>query len=262
MASLIVIKCGGSTMEQLPASFFETLVGLQQEGKQIVIVHGGGPAINAMLEKLNIPARFIDGLRYTCEQTIDVVEMVLSGSINKKLVRRLSQAQGKACGISGVDGHLIVAKQTERPLGLVGEIIHIDSSLLESHLDQGYIPVVAPLGVSADGRQVYNINADVAAGAIAASLHADNLLLITDVPGIMVPNEAGNKEVRHSVGTDEIGEWIESGVVYGGMIPKVQSALDALAQGVPQVMICQGTVEDLIGAFGDGETGTTIHQGS
>lgn len=260
MASLIVIKCGGSTMEQLPASFFQTLVELQQEGKQIVIVHGGGPAINAMLGKLDIPARFIDGLRFTCEQTIDVVEMVLSGSINKQLVRRLAQAEGKAWGVSGIDGNLIVAKQTDRPLGLVGEILHIESSLLKGLLDQGYIPVVAPLGISKDGKQVYNINADVAAGAIAASLLADKLLMVTDVPGIMVPDAAGTKEVRSTAGTEEIKEWIASGVIYGGMIPKVQSALDALEQGVPQVVICQGTVEDLVGAFGNKQTGTAIHQ--
>lgn len=258
MASPIVIKCGGSTMEQLPSSFFETLVDLQKQGNQIVIVHGGGPAINAMLKQMEIPAQFIDGLRFTCEKTIGVVEMVLGASINKLLVRRLMQASGRAWGVSGEDGGLIKARQTERPLGLVGEIVQVESSILFTILAQGYIPVVAPLGVSEDGQHVYNINADVAAGAIAAALSAGKLLMVTDVEGIMVPQPDGEKQIRRTACAEEIKQMIETGVIYGGMIPKVQSALDALAAGVRQVVICKGSQEDLIQAFAGGQVGTTI----
>ncbi len=260
MASRVVIKCGGSTMEQLPDAFFRTLAALQEAGKQIVIVHGGGPAINALLEKLEIPARFVDGLRVTCERTMQVVEMVLGGAINKQLVRRIAQAGGKAWGISGVDGGLITARQTEKPLGLVGEIERVETSLVTTMLAQGYLPVIAPLGVAADGSQVFNINADVAAGAIAVALGADKLLLVTDVPGILRPGNDGEKRPIPLTGPDEIKQMINSGIIYGGMIPKVQSALDALAQGVREVVICQGTADDLRTAFEGGQTGTAIRQ--
>lgn len=258
MSSVIVIKCGGSTMEQLPPSFFETLSALQQQGKKIVIVHGGGPTINAYLEKQGIEARFVDGLRFTCEQTMNVVEMVLGGSINKLLVRRLLQASGKAWGMTGVDAGLIKAKQTERPLGLVGEIVQVRGDVLMNLVEQGYIPVVAPLGVSEDGKQVFNINADVAAGFIAASLHAEKLLMITDVPGILEPQPDGTKILKSKVSPVEVKEMIEKKVIFGGMIPKVQSALDALQAGVSQVVICQGTNEDLIHAFEGDQVGTLI----
>lgn len=258
MSSIIVIKCGGSTMEQLPPSFFETLSDLQQQGKKIVIVHGGGPAINAVLEMQGIQARFVDGLRFTCEQTMNVVEMVLGGSINKLLVRRLLQASAKAWGMTGVDAALIKARQTERPLGLVGEIVEVQAKVLIQLVEQGFIPVVAPLGVSEDGKQVFNINADVAAGSIAAALHAEKLLMITDVPGILVPEADGSKVLTSKVTLDEVKEMIASGVIYGGMIPKVQSALDALHAGVSQVVICQGTNEDLVHAFQGGQVGTII----
>ncbi|MFM1651304.1 acetylglutamate kinase [Brevibacillus sp. B_LB10_24] len=258
MGSILVIKCGGSTMEQLPADFFQAMSELQQTGHQLVIVHGGGPAINAMLEKVQITPRFVDGLRYTCEATLEVVEMVLSGSINKQLVRRISQSGGKAWGMSGVDGGLITARQTERPLGLVGEIVHVESAMLKHLLELGYIPVVAPLAASADGQNVYNCNADVAAGAVAAALGADKLLMVTDVPGICLPQADGEMQVKSETDPAEINQLIEKGIIYGGMIPKVQSAVDALQQGVGQVVICRGTAADLRDAVIGRPVGTAI----
>ncbi|RNB92627.1 acetylglutamate kinase [Brevibacillus fluminis] len=258
MASLIVLKCGGSTMEELPDEFFATIAKLKQDGKQVVIVHGGGPAINDLLKKLAIEPQFIDGLRVTCEDTMQAVEMVLAGSINKFLVRRVQQAGGKAWGMSGQDAGVIIAQKTVKPLGLVGEIEQVNKEPILAVLAAGCIPVLAPLGIAADGSTVFNINADVAAGAIAAALSADKLMMITDVPGILETQEDGTKTVKAEADSEEIKQMINSGVIYGGMIPKVTSALDALGQGVKEVVICKGTVEDLLKAFANEKTGTSI----
>ncbi|MGE5704221.1 MAG: acetylglutamate kinase [Clostridia bacterium] len=258
MAGLIVLKCGGSTMEQLPDEFFSTITELTQDGKQVVIVHGGGPAINDLLKKLQIEPQFIDGMRVTCMDTMQAVEMVLAGSINKFLVRRVQQAGGKAWGMSGQDAGMIIASQTEKPLGLVGEIQQVNTAPIRAILDMGCIPVIAPLGVAADGSTVFNINADVAAGAIAAALSADKLMLVTDVPGILEVQADGSKTLKAEAGPEEIKQMIADGIIYGGMIPKVTSALDALGQGVKEVVICKGTSDDLIKAFANEKTGTSI----
>ncbi|UFJ43372.1 acetylglutamate kinase [Brevibacillus humidisoli] len=246
-------------MEQLPAAFYQAIAELQRSGEQLVLVHGGGPMITEMLSKMEIPPRFIEGLRYTCEATMDVVEMVLGGSINKRLVRRLLQAGCRAWGLSGIDGGMISARQTDQPLGLVGEIVSVETSLLVSLLDQGYLPVVAPLGVEQDGRQVYNINADVAAGAVAAALGANKLLMVTDVPGILIP-DGDSLVCKQTVDPHEIAELIEKQVITGGMIPKVRSALAALEQGVEEVVICRGTPEDLHGIFAGKPVGTSLRK--
>lgn len=258
MSTPLVIKCGGSTMEQLPDAFFQAIAEAQQIGQEIVIVHGGGPAINNMLAKLEIPARFVDGLRVTCEQTIQVVEMVLVGALNKWLVRRIHQAGGKAWGLSGMDGSLITARQTGKPLGQVGEIMAIETAPIRTILTAGYIPVIAPLGLSPDGQTVYNINADTAAGAIAAALDAEKLLMITDVPGIMRSDAQGKQETIAVTHSAEIARLIADGIITGGMIPKVQAALDALAQGVREVVICRGNGEDFQTICSGGRAGTTI----
>jgi acetylglutamate kinase len=258
MASLIVLKCGGSTMEQLPDEFFDTIAKLKRDGKQLVIVHGGGPAINDLLNKLAIEPQFIDGLRVTCEDTMQAVEMVLAGSINKYLVRRVQQAGGKAWGISGQDAGVIIAKQTGKPLGMVGEIKQVNTEAILGILAAGCIPVLAPLGISADGSTVFNINADVVAGAIAAALSADKLMMITDVPGILVTEADGSKTLKAEARPQEIKQMINDKIIYGGMIPKVTSALDALGQGVKEVVICKGTSDDLLKAFANEQTGTTI----
>jgi acetylglutamate kinase len=259
MGEITVIKCGGSTMEQLPFAFFQAIADLQRAGKPLVIVHGGGPAINGMLQRLNIPPQFVDGLRVTCEQTLEVVEMVLCGTINKQLVRKLSQAGGKAWGVSGIDGNMLTARQTEKPLGWVGEIVGVDTAIPHAVLRQGYVPVIAPLAVSADGEHRLNVNADVAAGAIAAALSAERLVMVTDVPGILQPTVTGGKELLTEANAGQIREMIAAGVIYGGMIPKVQAALDALAQGVNKVVICQSS--DLNEVCSGGAAGTTITGG-
>lgn len=258
MEECTIIKCGGSTLETLPFSFFQAIADLHRQGKSIIIVHGGGPAINGLLEKLEIPTQFIDGLRYTCEETMKVVEMVLGGQTNKQIVRKLKQAGADAWGLTGVDGGLIEAKRTDKPLGLVGDITRVRGAMIRSVLAEGFIPVISPIGVSADFTQRFNINADVAAGAIASAVGAKRLLLITDVPGIMQEDVNGEKKVISDATPEKIGKLILDGVIYGGMIPKVQSALDALGQGVPQVIICQGTIEELNGVFAGKEVGTSI----
>ncbi|MGZ0051819.1 acetylglutamate kinase [Brevibacillus gelatini] len=258
MQGIIVIKCGGSTMDQLPDSFFQAIARLQQEGRQIVIVHGGGPAINNMLDRVQIVPQFVDGLRVTCEDTLRVVEMVLCGSINKVLVRRLTQAGAKAWGVSGIDGQTLIAQKTAKPLGWVGEITKVDTTIPQAILAQGYVPVIAPLSVSEDGADTYNINADVAAGAIAAALAAEKLIMVTDVPGILRPQADGTKAVVAQTSAAEIQDMIQSGIISGGMIPKVQAALDALGEGVDQVVICRGTAEDLLGVCAGEAVGTTV----
>lgn len=245
-------------MEALPSAFFEAVVELSGAGTSVVIVHGGGPAINGMLEKLQIPPRFHDGLRVTCEETLQVVEMMLTGSVNKQLVRRIRQAGGSAWGISGEDAGLITAVPTSQPLGLVGEIQGINTSAIRAILAQGCIPVIAPVGMTEDGAIALNINADVAAGAIAAALGAKRLLLVTDVPGILVPDGDGGRTLAERAGPRDIRQWIEAGVITGGMIPKVQSALAALEQGVHEVVIVKGTAEDLLAAAAGGRAGTAI----
>lgn len=258
MQRIVVIKCGGSTMDLLPDSFFQAIAGLQAQGQQIVIVHGGGPAINSMLDRVQIAPQFVEGLRVTCEDTLRVVEMVLCGSINKALVRRLTQAGAKAWGVSGIDGQILLATKTAKPLGWVGEIKGADTTIPNAILGQGYVPVIAPLSVSEDGEHTFNVNADIAAGAIAAALHAEKLIMITDVPGIMQPQSDGTKAVVPVTSAEEIQEMIQGQIITGGMIPKVQAALDALGQGVEQVVICRGTSEDLLGVCAGEAVGTIV----
>ncbi|WP_103108978.1 acetylglutamate kinase [Brevibacillus reuszeri] len=258
MQGIVVIKCGGSTMDQLPHEFFGAIAKLQEEGKQLVIVHGGGPAINSMLDQVKITPEFVNGLRVTCEDTLRVVEMVLCGSINKALVRRLTQAGAKAWGVSGIDGQTLLAEKTAKPLGWVGEITKANTTIPKAILEQGFVPVIAPLAVSADATQTYNINADVAAGAIAAALSAEKLIMVTDVPGIMRPQADGTKEIVEQTSAGEIKEMIAAEIITGGMIPKVQAALDALDQGVQQVVICRGNASDLVAVCNGEAVGTTV----
>ncbi|WP_342404947.1 acetylglutamate kinase [Brevibacillus sp. FSL K6-2834] len=258
MQGIVVIKCGGSTMEQLPGGFFQTIARLQKMGKQLVIVHGGGPAINSMLERLAISSVFVDGLRVTCEDTLEVVEMVLCGQINKWLVRRLTEHGARAWGVSGMDGSMLTAVRTEKPLGWVGEVKAVDAAIPRTILGQGYVPVIAPLAAGIDGAERYNVNADVSAGAIAAALRAESLIMVTDVPGILKPEADGTKALVSKTDEAEIGRMISEGMITGGMIPKVQAALDALSAGVAQVVICRGTAEDLLKVCQGEPAGTAI----
>ncbi|QOS98051.1 acetylglutamate kinase [Brevibacterium sp. JNUCC-42] len=257
---VMVIKCGGSMLEQLPESFYNKLARMQAEGRSIVIVHGGGPAINQLLDQLQIEAIFSNGLRVTDEPTMIAAEMVLSGITNKAVVRKLLHAGGKAWGLSGVDGSLLQAEEKADGLGLVGKITEVNQAPLQLLLSNGYIPVVSPIAVSEDGGTRYNCNADTVAGAIASALGAKQLLMLTDVPGIWVENELGEKQLMPTVTTEDIHVMIKNQIITGGMIPKVQAALDALAQGVQEVVICKGEVETLDGLANGMAVGTSISE--
>ncbi|WP_188541504.1 acetylglutamate kinase [Paenibacillus segetis] len=254
-----VMKCGGSTLEELPDSFYEDLVKLQGSGIQPVIVHGGGPAISENLSKLGIETKFVNGLRYTSEEVLDVVEMVLAGSINKKIVRRIGQSSGKALGLSGVDGDLIVARpvSASAEVGLVGDVVGVNASLIEGVLKLGYMPVIAPVGVGANGQR-YNINADTAAGAVASELGVQRMIVVTDVPGIL-KSVNGEKRVLPVVTVQQIEDMILSGEIYGGMIPKVRAAIACINGKVREVVIVDGSQPGVLGKVLAGEIiGTKI----
>lgn len=225
---MFVLKCGGSTLDQLPASFYQELIQLKKEGYDPVIVHGGGPAISNTLKSMQIESQFIDGLRVTDEATLQVVEMVLIGQTNKQIVKKL---QGVGFGLSGLDGKVIKARQLPGPLGYVGQIEAIHPEIIKMISQMGYIPVIAPLGIDDQG-QSYNINADTAAGAVASALEVSQLIVVTDVPGVM---EDG--KVHPELTVEKVNQLIKNGVITGGMIPKVKAAMDALKAADSVVII-------------------------
>lgn len=235
MSDIIVLKCGGSTIDTLSDSFFKNVKKLQEKGLKPILVHGGGPAIEAMLTKLDIKAEFVNGLRKTTEQVMEVVEMVLTGDVNNSLTRKLNQVGIQAVGLSGCDANLLVAKQVrDMELGYVGEVIDVNIPLIHTFLDKGIVPVIAPVGIGSDG-VLYNVNADTAAGAVAKAVQAKQLVFVTDVPGIMRENE-----LLQDVTENEINKLIKQGVIYGGMIPKVKAALASLSHDLQEVMIVDG----------------------
>lgn len=235
MSDIIVLKCGGSTIDTLSDSFFKNVKKLQEKGLKPILVHGGGPAIEAMLTKLDIKAEFVNGLRKTTEQVMEVVEMVLTGDVNNSLTRKLNQVGIQAVGLSGCDANLLVAKQVREPeLGYVGEVIDVNIPLIHTFLDKGIVPVIAPVGIGSDG-VLYNVNADTAAGAVAKAVQAKQLVFVTDVPGIMRENK-----LLQDVTENEINKLIKQGVIYGGMIPKVKAALASLSHDLQEVMIVDG----------------------
>jgi len=255
------MKCGGSTLNELPDSFFRDLVRLQEEGAQPVIVHGGGPAISEMLNRLGIESEFVNGLRKTSEAVLEVVEMVLAGKINKDIVRRLEQAGARAIGLSGTDGRLLLAEPAANSaeIGFVGEVTGVNRELVDGILGLGYLPVIAPIGIDRNGQR-YNINADTAAGAVASRIGAERLIVVTDVPGILRETD-GRKTVLPSVTVAEIEEMIASGVIYGGMIPKVRAAAQCIQGDVREVVIVDGAEPGILSRVLDGEpVGTRIRR--
>ena len=238
---IIVIKYGGAAMieNNLKQSFAEDIVLLQSLGMKPVIVHGGGPEVSKAMEQLGQQVHFVEGLRVTSAENLKVTEMVLSGTINKEIIAHLNTCGGKAVGLSGKDGHLIEASKKDGgegvDLGYVGEIDSTNPELLRVLLKEGYIPVISPIGLGKDGTS-YNINADTAASHIAVSLQAMKLIFMTDVEGIL---EKGKlcAELKH----DQALRMIDSGVIEGGMKPKVQAALNAVTQGVESAQIILGT---------------------
>ncbi|HDX9609481.1 TPA: acetylglutamate kinase [Bacillus toyonensis] len=233
MSDYIVVKCGGSMLDQLNHVFFDCIKKLQKKYK-VVIVHGGGPEIDAKLKECHIKVEKRDGLRVTPKEVMDVVQMVLCGSTNKKFVMNLQKHNLLAVGLSGCDGNLLQVQPVSEEIGYVGEVSYVETTLLKKIVDMNYIPVIAPIGIN--GNEVYNINADTAAAGIADALSAKELIFITDVDGILHEGKLVKKTDEH-----EIVTFIEKGVITGGMIPKVQAALTSLKMGVKKVSIVNGT---------------------
>jgi len=266
----IVVKYGGHAMgdEKVARDFAKDMVLLEQSGVNPVVVHGGGPQIGAMLTKLGIKSEFSGGLRITDKATVEIVEMVLAGSINKQIVGTINAEGGRAIGLCGKDGNMVTAKKVGRvvhdpdsnieqhiDLGFVGEPAHVDATVLEQVLGRELIPVLAPVAQGADG-ETYNVNADTFAGAIAGALKAKRLLLLTDVPGVLDKNGELIKELR----IDQIHGLIADGTITGGMIPKVETCIYALEQGVEGVVILNGKVPHavLVELLTDHGAGTLI----
>jgi len=252
----IVIKYGGHAMgdAELAAKFAQDIVLLKQIGLNPIVVHGGGPQIAAMLNRLKISSSFVEGLRITDAETIDIVEMVLAGSINKQIVTAINGAGGKAVGLSGKDGNLLVARKLHRKtkdphsniekvldLGFVGEPMRVNPNVLRSISASDLIPVIAPIGLGEAG-ETYNINADTVAGAIAGAMAATRLLMLTDVPGIIGPDD----NLLTTMTSAEVRELVESGAISGGMLPKVDTCLAALDQGVEAAVIMDGRVPHVL----------------
>ena len=268
--STVVVKYGGNAMvdDRLKESFARDIVLMKAVGINPVVVHGGGPQIGELLDQLSIKSEFINGMRVTDSKTMDVVEMVLGATINKEIVNLISNAGGKAFGVTGKDGRLIRAKKlvTSRQtpemtapeiidIGQVGEVESIDRSVIDMLLKGNFIPVIAPIGVGADGSS-YNINADLVAGKVAAVLQAEKLILLTNVAGLQ--DKEG--DVLTGLSVNLVDELIANGTIYGGMLPKIQCALDAVNSGVSQAHIIDGRVDHavMLEIFTDEGVGTLI----
>jgi len=268
----VVVKYGGHAMgdPMLAESFARDIVLLKQAGVNPVVVHGGGPQIGSLLERLNIRSEFKGGLRVTDRETIEVVEMVLAGSVNKEIVTAINAQGGKAVGISGKDANLMRARKIERrwldpdsnieeilDLGFVGEPVAVDPHIIDVIIQSDLIPVVAPIGVSGSG-ETLNINADTFAGALATAMKAKRLLLLTDVEGVL--DKKG--QLIKSLTTTEAQNLIEDGTITGGMIPKIESCLDVIAEGVEAVVILNGKVPHavLLELFTEHGAGTLIER--
>jgi acetylglutamate kinase len=268
----IVVKYGGHAMgdDAIARQFADDIVLLKQVGMNPIVVHGGGPQIGDMLKRLRIKSSFIDGLRITDQATVEIVEMVLSGSVNKELVALINKAGGLAVGLSGKDADLIRAKKLAHPhkdsdsniekvldLGFVGEPVGINTKILDLLEKSDIIPVIAPIGVG-DGGETYNINADTVAGAVAAAVKATRFLLLTDVAGVLDKE----KKLISQLSVEKARELIADGTISGGMIPKIETCLDAITGGVEAAVIIDGRVPNaiLLELFAEG-AGTLIRRG-
>ena len=257
---IVVVKYGGNAMinEQLKEQVMEDIVLLSLVGVKVVLVHGGGPEITDMLTKIGKKSEFVGGLRVTDRETVETVQMVLAGKINKTLVNLLQLKGGRAMGISGIDGHMIQAKMKNPELGYVGEITGVDVSPIMDMLDRGYIPVVSTIGCDEEGN-VYNINADTAAAYIAGAMGAERMFAMTDISGILRDCNDPTSLIPH-VTVSEARKLFEEGVVSGGMIPKVQCCIDAIDHGVKKVVIMDGRIPHslLIETMTDEGAGTMV----
>ena len=263
----VVIKYGGAAIasntesaDDLCQSVVSDIILLSLVGISVVLVHGGGPEITEMLKKIGKESRFVDGLRYTDAETMDIVQMVLAGKVSKQLTQQIGEQGGKALSMSGMDGRLLVARKIEdKDLGFVGELTAIDPAPVKMALQAGYIPVISTVACGEEPGVVYNINADTAAARIAAALEAEKLILMTDVRGLM-RDPKDESTLISEVTLAEIATLIKEGVIAGGMIPKVDCCVEAVRQGVPRAHILDGSVPHsvLIELLSDHGIGTMI----
>mgnify|MGYP000152991204 CR=1 FL=1 len=260
----VVIKYGGAAMTDcdLKQKVMQDIVLMKFVGMHPIVVHGGGPEINQMLTRLNISSQFINGLRVTTQETMEIVEMVLGGKVNKEIVSGITSAGGKAIGISGKDGNLIEAQAIDKEkLGFVGEVKCINPQIIETVIENGYIPVIAPIGRGSQNES-YNINADLAASAIAVAMKADKLVLLTDVPGLL--RDPDDTESLISVlKVSEIDDYIKQGIIAGGMLPKVKCCMESVLGGVGRTHIIDGRLPHsiLLEIFTNQGIGTMVING-
>lgn len=259
----IVVKYGGNAMinEELKEAVMKDIVLLQLVGINVVLVHGGGPEINAMLDKIGKESKFINGMRYTDEETMDVVQMVLAGKVNKSLVQLLMRHSGKALGLCGLDGRMLMAEKLIKAedLGYVGEIVEVNTGVIEDAIDKGYTPVVSTIA-GGYGGEVYNINADTAAAQIAAKLKACKLILMTDICGLLRDKDDESTLIP-VVNVSEVSHLKKQGIISGGMIPKIDCCVEAVRQGVGRAHIIDGRTPHsiLIEMFTDQGIGTMFY---
>ena len=261
---IIVIKYGGNAMvdERLKMAMMRDMVLLNIVGIKVVLVHGGGPEIDQMMKKLSLESRFINGLRYTDDDTAEVVQMVLAGKVNKQLVSLIHQNGGKGIGLCGTDGDILQVEklESEEDLGFVGNITGVNTQPINMALDNGYIPIIATVGTDEKG-QIYNINADTAAAEIAGALKAEKLITMTDIVGLLREKRDEDSLITN-VDIFEIPQLIEEGIIMGGMIPKVESCVEAILQGVREAVIIDGRIEHaiLIELFSNEGIGTLFYK--
>ena len=257
---IIVVKYGGNAMisPELQKAVMDDIVLLSLIGIKVVLVHGGGPEINEMLRRVGKESKFVDGLRVTDEETIEIVQMVLAGKVNKKLVNLLQNTGGRAIGLSGMDGHMIEATMQDERLGYVGEITHINTAPITDLLDKGYIPVISTVGCDRENH-VYNINADTAAARIAGALKSENLILMTDITGVLRDKDDPSTLIPR-IFVSEVPQLMSEGIIQGGMIPKMECCVDAIRRGVKKACIIDGRVPHsiLIETLTDAGIGTML----
>ena len=243
---VVVVKYGGNAMinEELKMSVMRDIVLLNLIGVKVVLVHGGGPEISEMLKKIGKQSVFVDGLRYTDEETAEVVRMVLAGKINKSLVNRLEMIGGKALGLCGIDGDMVKCEKESEKLGYVGRIVQMDTRVITDALDKGYIPVVSTVGYDDEGH-IYNVNADTASAVIAGALKATSLILMTDTAGVLRDKD-DEASLIEKIYVSDIPSLIKQGIISGGMIPKIECCREAIRRGVKKVFIIDGRVEHSI----------------
>ena len=257
---IVVVKYGGNAMinQELKEQVMEDIVLLWLTGVKIVLVHGGGPEISEMMDKLGKKAQFVDGLRVTDKETVDIVQMVLAGKINTTLVNHIQVKGGKAMGLSGMDGHLIEAKVKDERLGYVGDITNVNIEPVTDLLEKGYIPVISTVGCDKESN-AYNINADTASARIAGALGAKRLIMMTDIAGLLKDKNDPSTLIEH-ITVKESKKLLADGTIQGGMIPKIECCIDAISHGVKKVIIMDGRIPHsiLMELFTDEGAGTMV----